>query len=105
MKYLFSVLFFTVLTSSLAQAELNGMKIFNLCKNEGIEEACRYKTLQNEINEVKSDCNATFIMPAKKKEACDKLKALEKEHTINLQKLKCDQGEASGEECENLNEE
>lgn len=100
MKNQFIFLVFAIFSFNFAQAELTGMKIFMLCKNDGVEEACKHKALQNEINEVRADCNATFISSGKKKSACEKLKDLEKQLTINLQKLKCDQGEASGEECE-----
>ena len=101
MKSLLTLVAISFLGASSANA-LTGMEIFNLCKNEGVEEACKHKTLQNEINEAKSNCNATFSMPSSKRAACEKLKELEKEFTINLQKLKCNQGELKGEECEDL---
>lgn len=100
MKQFLTVFIFSFLTATFAQADLTSMKIYQLCKNEEVKEACRYVALQNEINEARSDCKATLIMPGKKKAACAKLEELEKEFAINLIKLKCGQGVLSGEDCE-----
>lgn len=100
MKQFLTIFIFSLLTTTVANAQLTGMKIFQLCKNDQIKEACRHISLQNEITETRKDCKATFISGAKKKAACDKLEELEREFAENLNKLKCDQGELSGEECE-----
>ena len=85
MKSLLTLLAISFLGANSTNA-LTGMEIFNLCKNEGVEEACKHKTLQNEINEAKSNCKATFSMPSSKRAACEKLKELEKEFKKDLPK-------------------
>lgn len=99
MKQFLTIFIFSLLTTTYANAQLTGMKISNLCRVESIKEACRHVSLQNQISDARGECKATFSRAATKKAACDKLEELEKEFNDNLIKLKCQQGELSGEDC------